>query len=208
MDTQNSHFTWVEPKLVIRKSLNDQTSYLLYNRISNFNINNDNYKIVSIEVPKYKSNYSQYITDYRLEYAKYLKNLYPESYTTDSGFSAMIDAIKSFNDHVIFLYKNFILVGVVSYEILDKKKTITISHIGVLERRKGYGSVLMTEIFSLVKLLHYKVLATSNGYADDFYHYCGMIRIVDKPLGIYYMDPVYIKDIQKLSYMIHSEREI
>ena len=176
----------VEPTLIIRKSIDDTTSYILYNRISNFKINNDNIKVISMDTPKYKSNYMDYINDYGDDYVRYLQNLHTESYTTNAGFSAMIDAIRSKNEHLIMIYKNFSLIGAVSYTINDKKKSIIIDHIGVLECKHGYGTILMKEIFSLAKILEYSVTATSNGGdSDDFYHSLGMLRLVDKPLGIY-----------------------
>jgi hypothetical protein len=139
-----------------------------------------------VDPPKYKSNYTDYINEYRDDYVKYLQNLHPESYNTNAGFSAMIDAIRSKNENLIMIYKNFSLVGAVSYTINDKKKSIIIDHIGVLERQHGYGTILMKEIFSLAKILEYSVTATSNGGdSDDFYHSLGMLRLVDKPLGIY-----------------------
>lgn len=189
MDSQkqeeSKYYKWIEPTLFVRKSINDQTSYILYNKIYNFQINNDIFKMVTIELPMHKSEYTSYITDYRMEYVKYLKNLYPDNYAKDSGFSAMIDAIKSLNDNLIVLYKNYTIIGSVSYEINNKKEDISISHIGVLEKRKGYGTKLMREILSLAEIIKYSVTATSNGYADDFYHSLGMLRIVDRPLGIY-----------------------
>jgi hypothetical protein len=180
------YYKWIEPTLIIRKSINDITSYVLYNRISNFKINGDSIKLVLIDPPKYKSNYTDYINEYRDDYVKYLQNVHPESYNKNAGFSAMIDAIRSKNENLIMIYKNFSLIGAASYTINDKKKSITIDHIGVLERQHGYGTILMKEIFSLAKILEYSVTATSNGGdSDDFYHSLGMLRLVDKPLGIY-----------------------
>lgn len=191
MDIQkeNRFFKWIEPTLVIHRSLDDITSFILYNRISNYKIKNDLFKIVIIESPKYKSNYSDYINEYRDDYVRYLENLLPESYKKDAGFSAMIDAIRSKNGNLIMIYKNFVLVGAASYTINDKKKTITIDHIGSLEREHGYGTSMMREIFSIAKILNYSVTATSNGgKSDDFYKSLNMTRIVDKPLGIYTLE--------------------
>lgn len=185
-------FKWIEPTLIIMNSIDDHTSYILYNRIVNFKIGDEPFKLVTIDLPKHKSDYNQYIYDYRIEYIKYLKNLYPESYNNDSGFSAMIDAIKSTNDDLALLYKNYMLVGVASYSINEKRKSIDITHIGVIERRKGYGTIIMNTILSLAKISNYFVSVTSNGYADDFYHSLNMKRIVDKPLGIYIIQPNYI----------------
>lgn len=180
------YYKWIEPTLMVRKSMNNTISYVLYNRISNFKINNNTIKLVSIDVSKYKSNYTDYTNEYRDDYVKYLQNLHPESYKLDAGFSAMIDAIRSKNENLIMIYKNFSLIGAVSYTINEKKKTITIDHIGVIERQNGYGTILMKEIFSLAKILEYSVTVTSNGGdSDDFYHSLGMLRLVDKPLGIY-----------------------
>ena len=180
------YYKWIEPTLMVRKSMNNTISYVLYNRISNFKINNNNIKLVAIDVSKYKSNYTDYTNEYRDDYVKYLQNLHPESYKLDAGFSAMIDAIRSKNENLIMIYKNFSLIGAVSYTINEKKKTITIDHIGVIERQNGYGTILMKEIFSLAKILEYSVTVTSNGGdSDDFYHSLGMLRLVDKPLGIY-----------------------
>jgi hypothetical protein len=189
------YYKWIEPTLFIRRSITDQTSYILYNRISNFKINSDDFKLVTIDIPQHKSEYISYITDYRLEYSKYLKNLYPDSYSTDSGFSAMIDAIKSINENLIILYKNYSIIGAVSYDINDKRRDIIISHIGVLERRKGYGTILMKDIFSLADIIKFSITVTSNGYADDFYHSLGMLRLVDKPLGIYSIQANNIRSI-------------
>jgi hypothetical protein len=186
------YFKWIEPTLIVRKSINDQTTYILYNRISNFKIDNNNFKIIVIDIPKYKSQYTDYINDYRDEYVKYLQNLHPESYKLDAGFSAMIDAIRSKNENLIMIYKNFALIGAASYDVIDKKKNINVNHIGVLERQHGYGTFLMKEILAFAKILQYSVTATSNGYADDFYHSLNMIRIADKPLGIYTIKPEYI----------------
>lgn len=191
---ENRCFAWVEPALIIKKALDDETSYILYNRISNFKIENDSFKLVTMEIPKYRSNYTNYKFEYKVEYVKYLKNLYPENYNTDNGFSAIIDAIKSTNENLILLYKNYSLIGAASYSIADKKKSIDISHIGILERRKGYGTIILKEIFRTAKILQYSITATSNGYADDFYHSFGMKRMVDKPLGIYIIQPKYIGD--------------
>jgi hypothetical protein len=180
------YYKWIEPTLMIRKSMDDTTSYVLYNRISNFKKDNNYIKLVLIDPPKYKSNYTDYINEYRDDYVRYLQNLHPESYKLDAGFSAMIDAIRSKNENLIMIYKNFSLIGAASYTINEKKKSITIDHIGVLERQHGYGTILMKEIFSLAKILEYSVTATSNGGdSDDFYHSLGMLRLVDKPLGIY-----------------------
>lgn len=183
------YYKWVEPTLIIRKSVNDQQSYILYNRLFNYKINNDRFKMVTIEIPDRKSEYITYISDYRLEYIKYLKTLYPDSYSTDSGFSAMIDAIKSTKEDLIMLYKNFSIIGAISYSINNNTRDISISHIGVLERRKYYGTKLMREILSLASVLNCSITVTSNGYADDFYKSFGMTRIVDKPLGIYTIKP-------------------
>lgn len=183
------YFKWVEPTLMIKKSVNDITSYILYNRISNYKVKNDSFKIVIIESPKYKSNYSDYINEYRDDYVKYIENLQPESYKKDAGFSAMIDAIRSKNGNLIMIYKNFVLVGAASYTINDKKKSIIVDHIGSIERNHGYGTSMMREIFSIAKILNYSVTATSNGgTSDDFYKSLNMKRIVDKPLGIYTLE--------------------
>ena len=186
------YFKWIEPTLIVRKSIHDQTTYILYNRISNFKIDNNNFKIIVMDIPRYKSPYTDYINDYRDEYVKYLQNLHPENYKLDAGFSAMIDAIRSKNEDLVMVYKNFSLIGAASYDIINKKKNINVNHIGVIERQHGYGTLLMREIFSLAKILEYSVTATSNGYADDFYHSLNMIRIADKPLGIYTIKPEYI----------------
>jgi len=191
---ETKFFKWIEPTLIVMNSIDDHTSYILYNSIVNFKIGDEPFKLVTIDLPKHKSNYNQYIYDYRTEYIRYLKNLYPESYNNDSGFSAIIDAIKSTNDNLILFYKNYILVGAASYSITEKKKSIDVTHIGVIERRKGYGSIIMNSILSSAKILHYSVSVTSNGYADDFYHSLNMKRIVDKPLGIYMIQPNYIGD--------------
>ena len=177
---------------MIRRSMDDTTSFILYNRISNFKVDDNNMKLVSIDTSKYKSNHMDYINEYRDDYVKYLQNLHPESYKLDSGFSAMIDAIRSKNENLIMIYKNFSLIGAVSYTINEKKKSIIVDHIGVIERRHGYGTILIKEIFSIAKILDYSVTVTSNGYADDFYRSFNMIRIVDKPLGIYTIKPEYI----------------
>jgi hypothetical protein len=192
---ENKCFNWVEPTLIIMRSRDDHISYILYNKIINFSIGEEPFKMVTIEVPKHKSDYIKYIYDYRTEYAKYLKNLYPESYNTDSGFSSLIDAIKSTNEDLILLYKNYTLIGSASYSIIDKKKTIDVTHIGVIERRKKYGTFIMNSILSTAKILQYSVTATSNGYADDFYHSLNMKRIIDKPLGIYIIQANYIGDM-------------
>ena len=186
------YFKWIEPTLIVRKSIHDQTTYILYNRISNFKIDNNNFKIIVMDIPRYKSPYTDYINDYRDEYVKYLQNLHPENYKLDAGFSAMIDAIRSKNEDLVMVYKNFSLIGAASYDIINKKKNINVNHIGVIERQHGYGTLLMREIFSLAKILEYSVTATSNGYADDFYHSLNMIRIADKPLRIYTIKPEYI----------------
>jgi hypothetical protein len=183
------YFKWVEPTLIIKKSNDDITSYILYNRISNYKIKNDSFKIVLIESPKYKSNYSDYINEYRDDYVKYIENLHPESYKNDAGFSAMVDAIRSKNGDLILIYKNFVLMGAVSYTINDKKKTIIIDRIGTIEKRCGYGKSMMMEIFSIASILHYSVTATSNGgTSDKFYKSLNMTRIIDKPLGIYTLE--------------------
>lgn len=192
---ENKCFNWVEPTLITMRSRDEHTSYVLYNKIINFSIGNESFKLVTIEVPKHKSDYIGYIYDYRIEYAKHLKNLYPESYNIDSGFSSLIDSIKSTNEDLILLYKNYILTGASSYTVIEKKKTIDVTHIGVLERRRKYGTFIMNSILSKAKILQYSVTATSNGYADDFYHSLNMKRIIDKPLGIYIIQANYIGDM-------------
>ena len=188
------YYKWIEPTLYIQKSQYDQVAYVLYSSISNFKRDKDRLKLVTMEMPHCKSDYTGYITDYRIEYVKYLKNLYPKSYNDDSGFSSIIDAIKSRNEDLIILYKDYSLLGAASYSIIEKKNNIDITHIGILERRKGYGTILIKEIFRTAKILQYSMSATSNGYADDFYHAFGMIRSVDKPLGIYTMKPYLYYD--------------
>jgi len=189
MVQETRYFKWVEPTLIIKKSIDNISSYILYNRISNYKIKNDLFKIVLIESPKYKSNYSDYINEYRDDYVKYIENLQPESYKKDAGFSAMIDAIRSKNGDLIMIYKNFVLMGAVSYTVNNKRKTIIIDHIGAMEKRFGYGTSMMREIFSIAKVLNYSVTATSNGgTSDKFYKSLNMTRIVDKPLGIYTLE--------------------
>jgi hypothetical protein len=195
MDILNKCYKWVEPTMIIHNEDRDISSYILYRSISNFKINEYNFKLVIIELPNNKSNYNQYIFDYRIEYANYLKNLYPKSYHKDGGFDSILDAIKSTKDNLILLFKNFSLVGAASYSISEKNRCIDVSHIGVIERRKGYGSIMMKEILNMAKILHFQLTATSNGYADDFYHALGMIRIVDRPLGLYRIMPEYIMDV-------------
>jgi hypothetical protein len=190
----NIYFKWIEPTMIMRKSPDDVTSYILYNRIINFKINNDVFKVVVIEIPDRKSDYTLYIKDFRTKYVKYIETLYPENYNSDVGFNAMIDAIKSLNEDLIIIYKNYAIIGALSYDINDKQKDITIGHIGTIEREKGYGTILMKELFNTAKILEYSVTATSNGFSDDFYHWLGMKRIVDKPLGIYVIKSKYIGD--------------
>jgi hypothetical protein len=195
MDLLNKCYKWVEPTMILHREDSSVSSYVLYRSISNFKIDEYTFKLVIIEPPQHKSDYTQYIFDYRIEYAQYLKNLYPESYHKDGGFDSILDAIKSTKENLMLLFKNFALIGAMSYTILERKQSITITHIGVLERRKNYGSIMMREILKLAKLLHYSVTVTSNGYADDFYHSLGMVRIIDKPLGLYRIMPEYIMDV-------------
>lgn len=59
-------------------------------------------------------------------------------------------------------------------------------HIGVINQRQGYGTILMQEIFKIAKKLNrYPVLVVSNGYANDFYEKLGMDRINMKLPAIY-----------------------
>jgi hypothetical protein len=199
MDSQkpieSKYYKWVEPTLFIRKSQDNLTSYILYHQISNFKINNDSFKLVTIEIPIRASEYISYIKDYRKDYSKYLENLRPDICKKDSGFSSMINAIEYLNDNLIMIYKNYAIVGALSYDVNDKRKDIIVSHIGVIERRKGYGTILMKELFKFAKIMDYSITATSNGYADKFYQSLNMRRVVDKPLGIYNIKPKYIGDL-------------
>lgn len=199
MDSQkqidNRYFKWVEPTMIVRKSPDNISSYILYHQITNFKINNDLFKLVTIELPIRTSEYTLYTKDYRIEYKKYLENLRPELCKKDSGFSSMINAVGYLNENLIMIYKNYSLIGALSYDIIDNKKDIIVSHIGVIERRKGYGTMLMKELFKVAKVMEYSITITSNGYADAFYESLKMKRIVDKPLGIYTIKPKYIGDL-------------
>lgn len=199
MDSQkpidSRYFKWVEPTMIIRKSTDNVSSYILYHQISNFKIDNNSFKIVTIELPMRTSEYTLYIKDYRTEYTKYLETLRPELCKKDSGFNSMINAIEYLNENLILIYKNYTLIGALSYDVIDKKKDIIVSHIGVIERRKGYGTMLMKELFKLAKIIEYSVTITSNGYADAFYESLKMKRVADKPLGIYTIKPKYMGDL-------------
>jgi len=157
---ETKYYKWVEPTLFVRISKDNLLSYVLYHQISNFKINNDYFKLVTIELPIRASDYTTYIKDYRKDYSNYLESLRPDICKKDSGYSSMINAIKYLNDNIIMIYKNYSIVGAVSYDVNDKQKEIAVSHIGVIERRKGYGTILMKEIFKLAKLMEYSVTAT------------------------------------------------
>lgn len=196
MDSQKPietrYFKWVEPTMIVRKSKDNVSSYILYHQISNFKINDDTFKIVTIELPNRTSDYTLYIKDYRTDYKKYLETIRPELCKKDSGFNSMINAIDYLNENLIMIYKNYSLIGALSYDVIDKKKDIIVSHIGVIERRKGYGTLLMKELFKTAKAMEYSITITSNGYADAFYESLKMRRIVDKPLGIYTIKSKYM----------------
>lgn len=200
MDTKNinEYYNWTEPTLIVQKTPENKTSYLLYNKILNFVHNDFSYKMVHIDVMNDDSDFCSYKKGYRTNYLTYIKNLYLDVQLMDSGFSAILDAIGTYKENLILLFKEFVLEGALSYDINPKKKTIIISHIGVINKRSGHGSILMKELFSIAKILNYKVEVTSNGFADPFYESFEMERIVDKPLGIYSISPqIYMKDHNK-----------
>lgn len=178
-------------------------TYLLYNHISDKQINGDAYKIVFFDIipgdipDDQKAKYRFMVADYREEYVDYLKTVYPKTYNSNNGISAMIDAIKNVNQNLICLYKNKKLVGALSYTIFGKIKKIDVDHLGVIEQCNGYGKILMIEIFKMAKIFNYDVTVTSNGFADGFYKKLNMIKINDKPLSVYKM---FKKQLQEATY--------
>ena len=186
----NEYYNWTEPKLIVQLTPSDKRSYILYNKISDFKRNNIPYKLVHIDVMNDTSSYITYKRNYRKNYITYLNNIFPDHCKSTSGYNAMIDAIKSCKENLILLFKNYTLVGALSYDIHDKKKLIIISHIGVVNKRRGYGTILMNELFNIADTLNYKTEVTSNGYADPFYEHFPMVCIIVKPLRIYSRPPV------------------
>lgn len=191
MDTKNisEYYNWTEPTLIVQWTTDDKTSYILYNKISNFTKNDFYYKMVHINIDNDNTDYAIYKRNYRKNYLKYIKNLYLEVQLRDNGFSSILDAIKSCDENLIILFKEHVLEGALSYDINHKKKLITIGHIGVINKRNGHGTIMINEVFLLANILKYKVEVTSNGFADPFYESFGMIKISNKPLSIYTISP-------------------
>jgi hypothetical protein len=113
-----------------------------------------------------------------------------EKYTNmnDLGVDGVISALNDFRDHVLVLFTDCMeIVGAASY-YLSKKSYIEIDHIGVIDRHKGYGKLLMTTIFKLAKKQNrYPVSLVSNGFSNEFYEKIGMIRINNAAPTIYEM---------------------
>jgi N-acetylglutamate synthase-like GNAT family acetyltransferase len=96
----------------------------------------------------------------------------------DIGVDGIISALNDFRDYVIVLFNDYMeILGAASY-YLSKKSYIEVDHIGVIDRHKGYGTILMKAIFKLAKEQNrYPVSLVSNGFSNDFYEKLGMIRI-------------------------------
>jgi N-acetylglutamate synthase-like GNAT family acetyltransferase len=92
----------------------------------------------------------------------------------DQGISAILSAMGDFRDYLIIAFNDKI-VGAVSYYFKKKKsKCIEIDHLGVTEKRAGYGTALMAEVFNFAMRTRCDVSLVSNGYANEFYERMGM----------------------------------
>ena len=70
--------------------------------------------------------------------------------------------------------------------IYRKKNYIEVDHIGVVEQKCGYGTILMREVFKIAERLNrYPVSLTTNGYSNEFYEKMGMKRVNDKLPAVY-----------------------
>lgn len=194
-------YNWFEGTLIVntkRDGSDFKVDYLLYNRKTNYQHDGNKYTFVFFDIPTYRVDDESHkrVIHYRVAYSFYIKDdLYQHTFNKDNGISAIYDAICDVKSDLIVMYKNKKLAGALSYTIGSKSKTIDINHIGVVERNIGHGTMLVNEIFKLVKICNYTVKVTSNGYADDFYSHMGMTRIVNKPLGIYRIKPEHVKEI-------------
>jgi hypothetical protein len=194
-------YNWFEGTLTEntkRDGADFKVDYLLYNRKTSYQHDGDRYTFLFFDIPTYRLDDESHkrVTHYRVAHSFYIKDdLYQNTFNKDNGISAIYDAICDVKSDLIVMYKNKKLAGALSYTIGAKSKTIDIVHIGVVERNVGHGTMLVNEIFKMVKICNYTVKVTSNGYADDFYTHMGMTRIASKPLGVYRIKPEHVKEI-------------
>lgn len=200
MDTNTKKcYNWIDAKIAIGTT--DSISvHIVYNHIINKQINGDNYKFLFFDVDTGDSSdskkYKKLAIEYRESYAKHLKNtIYQHSFNTNNGISSMIDAINCSHENLICLYKNKKLIGALSYTIGRQSKNISIDHLGVTEKCKGYGRLLISELFKLFKEFNYSITATTNGYSDGFYKKMGMRCISRKPIPIYQILSKQLKEL-------------
>lgn len=106
---------------------------------------------------------------------------------SDTGIDGILSALGDFRDKVIVLFNdNKEILGAVSYFISKKYSYIEIDHIGVVERSKGYGTILMETVFGIAKETKKRsVSLVSNGFANDFYEKLGMKRVGNGSTIIY-----------------------
>lgn len=111
----------------------------------------------------------------------------------ESGISGIISALQDFRNYVVVLFNfNKEVLGAVSYYI-SKKNYIGIDHIGVVEKRCGYGTILMQEVFGIADKVNKDfVTLITNGYSNEFYEKIGMVRINGNKLPA-----VYEKQLKK-----------
>jgi hypothetical protein len=93
--------------------------------------------------------------------------------TTEMGISTILSAIGDFRDYLIVAFTDKI-VGAVSYFKKKKLKHVEVDHIGVIDKRAGYGTALMGEVFKFAIRKRCDVSLVSNGYANEFYEGLGM----------------------------------
>jgi hypothetical protein len=106
--------------------------------------------------------------------------------THDSGSDSILSALGDVRDYVIVLYVKNNIMGAISYYMNKRTKNVEIDHLGVIEQKCGYGTILIKEVFRIAKI-HKKITVSvvTNGYSDGFYEKMNMIRANNHSPAVY-----------------------
>jgi hypothetical protein len=102
------------------------------------------------------------------------------------GVSTCISALCDYRDYVIVIYVNGITKGAASYFSSKRTRNVEVDHLGVLDHEKGYGTLLMHEIFKeVVDRDMSTITLITNGSSNEFYEKIGMRRLGTKLPAMY-----------------------
>lgn len=104
----------------------------------------------------------------------------------DLGISAILSAIRDFRSYLVVMLDRNRIIGAASYYKSKRGSVyLSVEHLGVIEKGKGYGKSLMQELFRLSIKDNRFITLVSNGEANGFYEAIGMNLIKTKGPNIY-----------------------